>query len=69
MNAEQMMVQLRRIVGAQMENWQRVQASSPNMKSPKGAYMLGQCSVYSSILDELSMTFNIDPWTCVKEDK
>ena len=68
MNAEQMMEQLRRIVGAQMWNWQRVQASRPDMKSPKGAYAMGQCSVYSSIIDELSMTFNIDPWTCAKED-
>jgi len=71
MNAEQMMDQLRRIVKAQMENWQRARAVSATggKGNPRGTYALGQCAAYSNFIEELAQTFGIDPWACVEEEK
>lgn len=71
MTSEYMMGELRRIVGAYMD--QRTGAVAVAAKEGEkkssvaekaAAYALGKAHGLALVLDELSVTFDIDPWAC-----
>lgn len=69
MTSENMMTELRRIVGAYVQQRKcavTVAAMESALKShsaeKSAAYARGKADAFRSVLDELCMTFDIDPW-------
>ena len=68
MKAEEMMKELRRIVGVFMEARNATLESEAGRRNEKAAaYALGRSEAWSRMIDELSLTFKLDPWECEEE--
>lgn len=68
MNAEYIMQQLRRIVGANMRQLQSADLVVKNeggTKTRRGAIAIGERHGIQRILDDMCVTFDIDPWNCM----
>lgn len=71
MNAEYIMQQLRRIVGANMRQLQSADLVVKNeggTKTRRGAIAIGERHGIQRILDDMCVTFDIDPWNCMGEE-
>lgn len=72
MKADYIMQQLRRIVGANMRQLQAADQAVKNeggTKSRRGAIAVGERHGIQRILDDMCVTFDIDPWACIEEAK
>lgn len=75
MTSENMMSELRRIVGTFVEQRKRAvaEAAKEGAKTARpaekaAAYALGKADGIGRVLEELTQTFGVDPWSCeVKE--
>ena len=75
MTSENMMSELRRIVGVYMDQRKRAvaDAAKEGAKTARpaekaAAYALGKADGIGRVLEELTQTFDIDPWTCAAEE-
>ena len=70
MSEKSMMDELRRIARAYMQRKQavdKVVAAEGGTRTKNGAMAVGEGRALARILDELDLTFGIDPWACIGE--